>query len=166
MPNWMEGTLRLRGRTEDILRFFREGINVYVYDYKVDNEHPSGVFVPAARDIWYSEAEFRDSYEIYMRTQAYIEGTTRGFLSPQEILLLKHPGVMTIAVFAKQAWRFNAKEFEEISKKFNIDIRGFGGDIGMAICQNFIVVNGKTKSDELSAYDDWFWDSPLPLNGG
>lgn len=27
MPNWIEGTMKLRGKQEDIKRFFREGLD-------------------------------------------------------------------------------------------------------------------------------------------
>lgn len=34
MPNWCEGSLRIRGKYEDVIRFFKEGINAYTRDHK------------------------------------------------------------------------------------------------------------------------------------
>ena len=39
MPNWIDGTLKLRGRREDIGRFFREGVDASDWPNPKDREN-------------------------------------------------------------------------------------------------------------------------------
>lgn len=41
MPNWIEGTMKLRGKRDDISRFIHEGI--HGYDFLGENERPKNV---------------------------------------------------------------------------------------------------------------------------
>ena len=163
MPNWIEGTLKLRGETENILRFFREGINVYEWSGPTLNN-----YAELDRSSWYTENLIRDSTIYIENVDAYIEGTTRAFVESQTVYLeQKWDGSQTfVGIRFKQAWGFETNEFLNIAKRFDIDIRAYGIESGMQFSQEFCIENGELKFDNTTKYNDWFWECPFPYMGG
>lgn len=164
MPNWCEGTIKMRGKRDNILAFFRKGINVYKHNF----DDPDNLIVEG-RELWYKETEFGSDIEIEIKEDCYIEGTRRAFLEAQTVDLYGEE-TETVTLNAKQAWSFLVDQFVSIAKEFNIDIRGYGIECGMEFCQEFEIVtkDGETTTtiDEVIQYDDWEWECPFPHMGG
>lgn len=106
IANWAEGTLKIRGRKENIesaLRYmfqnYEETINDE-FDYIINftsNEH-------------------------YL----YIYGTERAFINDNNIEVNLYDDFLTIEIDKfKQAWKVSSNDYKEISSKFNVDIRIF-----------------------------------------
>ena len=75
MPNWCEGTLKIRGNIKNVERWCKENINVYIHSFKDgnysmqrDNDNPAKIDAG------------EDEIEINIPKDAYIEGTSRNFV--------------------------------------------------------------------------------------
>lgn len=162
MPNWCEGTIKMRGKRDNILYFFRKGINVYGFD--------GGNYVVQDREKWYNEL---DSFEIHIKEDAYIEGTRRAFIKAQDVYLIGED-IVTVCFDAMQAWEYKPEEFLKIAKDYKLSIKGYGIECGMQFCQEFEIVTSdkdgisetRITIDNHIKYDDWEWECPFPFMGG
>lgn len=153
MPNWIEGTMKLRGKRENIKRFFDEGLK------------PSSLFGEINKLDDQVKDESGDDYlEYSFKDEPYICGTRRMFITDSYTNMFAEDGVCCFDI--KQAWGFEAKELEKISAKFNVDIRVYGIEMGMQFCEEILIENGKTIYAKKIKYDDWDWECPFPKMGG
>ena len=154
MPNWIEGTLKLRGQSEDLKRFFKEG--VAQSEWFDDDKHSIEDYV---------QTDFDGAYcEVTLKNDPWIKGTRRAFIESEYVTW--NESFATIAVDVKQAWHFDVDSFAEISKKFNLDIRLYGFECGMEFCQEIEILKGKITINREITYGDWVWECPMPNMGG
>ena len=147
MANWIEGTLKLRGRDEDLLRFFNEGLE------------------PSEGSPFDTLAEEKDGfYTVTVSFEPHIIGTHRAFIG--DCWECWGDGKHVAAVPIRQAWGFFAEEWIEISKRYHLDVRLYGFERGMEFSQEVEVINGVVTKDEEKKYDDWTWECPMPRLGG
>ena len=150
MPNWAEGTLELRGRRENIKSALKE------------------MFIGS--DITISE-EMDDQALILTLTSInsyfYINNTKRAFIDKNkiEVLLEEDFEIIEIDDF-KQAWRVIHKNYQEFSKKYNVDIKIFVFEQGLQFTQEIEIVDGQITKNETRKYDDYQWDVPFSKLGG
>ena len=159
MPNWIEGTMKLRGRQEDIKRFFREGLD------------PSDW--PDPKDCVDQVIDRSDDSELYFKfnREPHIVGTRRAFITDESAYMSEESGVVCVNV--KQAWAFYAgsesndlKVWEGISDKYNVDIKLYGIESGMEFTQEIIILRGRKPIVNERQYKNWDWDCPFPNMGG
>ena len=148
MPNWIEGTMKLRGKREDITRFFREGLEGQVKD-------ESG----------------EDDLCFHFVNDPHIVGTRKAFIVDDYVEMYDDIGVACVDI--KQVWAFDAgsetgdlQSWKDISNKYNVDIRLYGIERGMQFTQEIIIVRGKDPINNVKQYEDWDWDCPFPNMGG
>lgn len=150
MPNWAEGTLKLRGRRENIKSALKK------------------MFIGS--DITISE-EMDDQALILTLTSInsyfYINNTKRAFIDKNkiEVLLEEDFEIIEIDDF-KQAWRVIPKNYQEFSKKYNVDIKIFVFEQGLQFTQEIEIVDGQITKNETRKYDDYQWDVPFSKLGG
>lgn len=151
MPNWIEGTMKIRGQGKNIAKFIAEAIE------SVCEVHDSSLV-----EVEYSLQDF-----------AYIKGSRRAFIKDgcQIYVDPLSEKIKTIAIPIRQAWSFTPYEGSEsrwinLAKEFSVDIRLQGFECGMMFYQDFAVCNGEVTINEVKEYDDWEWDCPMPLLGG
>ena len=150
MANWAEGTLKLRGRRENIKSALKE------------------MFIGS--DITISE-EMDDQALILTLTSInsyfYINNTKRAFIDKNkiEVLLEEDFEIIEIDDF-KQAWRVIPKNYQEFSKKYNVDIKIFVFEQGLQFTQEIEIVDGQITKNETRKYDDYQWDVPFSKLGG
>lgn len=156
MPNWIEGTLKLRGKRVDIIRFFREGLESST---PIDSENQ----VTDYSDDDVLEFDFKDC--------PYIKGTRRAFITDNHAYMDRDEGV--ICVYVKQAWAFYAgvdsgdqNKWKAISDEYNLDIKLFGIESGMEFIQEMIIIRGREPIVNEWEYEDWDWECPFPEKGG
>ena len=94
MPNWIEGTMKLRGKREDITRFFREGLE------------PSNWPKPEDRENQVVENGDDDYLDFSFLNEPHIVGTRRAFITDSGVDMEDDEGVVCVDV--KQAWAFDA----------------------------------------------------------
>ena len=159
MPNWIKGTMKLRGKREDIKRFFKDGLE------------PSNWPKPEDRENQVIDESGENYLDFSFKNEPYIAGTRRAFITDDNVFMEGEEGVVCVDV--KQAWAFDAgresNDFEiwkNISQKYNIDIRLFGIECGMQFTQEIIIVRGRKAIVNKRQYEDWDWECPFPNMGG
>lgn len=161
MPNWIEGTLHLRGKVKDIHRFLSEGIsksvslwNRDIQETIIDDSRPKEGVVAFnfMHDPW-------------------IVDTQRAFLNDQYVAIrYKDENEETsTSLGVHQAWSFKTDNWIALSKKYDIDIRLNGFECGGKFGQQITILRGDpepTVDEEVLKYDDWEWECPFPNMGG
>ena len=158
MPNWIEGTIKLRGQSENLKRFFKEGLAPSSY---LGRTKPYEDFVKCDFDRAYCE--------VTIKNEPHIVGTRRAFV--QDTYVYWDNSYETIVMPIKQAWAFITNDYDEkawldISKKYDLDIRLYGFECGMEFCQEIEIIGGEVTIDNDIKYDDWYWECPMPHLGG
>ena len=174
MPNWCEGSLKLRGKYEDILKFWEEGVNAYSYSADRNNERGTDL-IPKSE--WCEIEEWDEGADIInnIPTAAwiYVENTKRAFIGEDfgSYHIIKNPdGTALIAFPFKQAWSIRQDDWIEIAKKYNLEIKIYAIESGMGfwctlhiLSDGVIIENNFYQSDD---YNDFIWNCPLPWMGG
>lgn len=156
MPNWIEGTMKLRGKRENIRRFFNEGLDASSFGVKEKQ-------VIDHSDEELLEFEFHD--------EPWINDSRRAFITSDGCYMEEDEGVACVDV--KQAWSFNGgpsygdmEKWKAISDEYDLDIKLFGIESGFQIVEEIIIVRGKKPIDNVIQYEDWDWECPFPRMGG
>ncbi len=160
MPNWIKGTMKLRGKREDIYRFFKDGLDPSSWAGE-SNKIEEQVFDHSGEE--YLDFRFKD--------EPHIKGTRRAFITDGCVYMEADEGVVCVDV--KQAWGFDTgRETEDlanwkaISDEYNVDIKLFGIECGMEYTQEIIIIRGRKPVENIKKYEDWEWDCPFPNMGG
>lgn len=150
MPNWIEGTMKVRGNSENLKNFIENAIESNV-----------------------EKREYATVVEYDVPEWAYISGSRRAFVEKQCYCYVDSSTEenQTITIPIRQAWSFTPHEGAEqrwvnLAKEYSVDIRLQGFECGFKFYQDFAVVNGEITIDEEKQYDDWDWDCPMPMLGG
>lgn len=150
MPNWCEGTLKIRGEKEDVINFLKNGIT------------PIGLMGDTA------EPEIEETeYHTMVKTEKggfYLEGTRRGFIEESSIWYEYDRDVL--AVEYKQAWGLDPEQLRAISEKFNIDLKIYAFEKGMEFNEHVEIHKGVIMKNEEIKFDDYDWECPCPNIGG
>lgn len=179
MPNWCEGSLKLRGKYADILRFFEEGVNAYKYDDSKNMKNISGLstkLIP--KEEWCEIEEFDGETIISNKLESagwiYIEETKRAFIEEDYCSYSIYRGKNdTDCIFAlpfKQAWGIRQQDWIDIAKKYNLEIKIFGIESGAGFwCTFHVLKDGvimENNFQQYQDYKDYVWNCPLPWMGG
>ena len=151
MPNWIEGTIKLRGKSEDLKRFFAEG------------------FEPTRKDDIIC-TEYTEEYcNVKINGECWIKGTRRAFVRDWNVYWEKASDTVHMPI--KQAWRFiedaeDIDKWQNISNQFHLDIRLYGFEQGQEFCEEVEIIDGIITMDKEIRYNDWVWECPMPGFGG
>lgn len=156
MPNWCEGTLKVRGIIKDLKNFVLNGllpvnpIGTIKESLSLDGEDETSLYISSVPDT------------------LYIKGTRRAFCEPDYIEVSSdEPNDKTILTMPfKQAWAILSDNLLEVCKEFNVDMKIQGFERGMRFSQIVEIVDGEIIQDEEIKYDEWEWDCPCPDMGG
>lgn len=152
MPNWCEGTLRVRGKIEDLKRFILEGLEPVTY------------FGNTLESLCFNEFDVCESDH-----DCYIKGTYRGFVENLCVYLdSDDPAdtVKTIALDTRFAWGITAEELRVICSEYGVDMRIFAFEKGMQFNLDIEIVGGEITKNENIEFDDYEWDCICPEKGG
>lgn len=152
MPNWCEGTLKVRGKTKDLKKFVLEGLQ------------PVGIFGESK-----SPLEI-DKYDNCMSSETcHIENTRRGFVEGLNIYFEEdEEKIDVIALETKFAWGISASDLQETCKKYNVDMKIYGFERGMEFNQDIEIVDGEIVKDKEIDFKgkDYRWECIMPNMGG
>ena len=151
MPNWAEGTIKLRGRAENIASALK-----YMF---CDN-----TVTVTVEEEWDGETLIFETTAPYF----YINGTRRGFIETDslEFLLDKDFLIIELQDF-KQAWAAIAENYQEISSKFDVDIKIFTFEKGKKFTQEIEISKGNIIKDiRNDKFSNYGWDVPFSDLGG
>ena len=142
MPNWSEGSLRLRGKKTDIIRFLKS-------------------LEPSVNDDW--------SY-IPNTRRAFVIGEPCTIQDSIDILSENDGKESTVCgLHISQAWGIDVESFIEISQKYHLDIRIDTVERGMMFTEHYEIINGEVTEDAGKSYEtaeDFEWDVPYSFLGG
>lgn len=156
MPNWIEGTLKLRGPSEGLKKFFTEYL---------DPSQFLGEVRTIDEFIKFDFDDERQEYDVTIKNEPHIKGSRRAFLGEDDYVYWEGAQA-TIALTIKQAWVFDVEPFKAISKECGLDVRLFGFECGQQFCQEVEIIGGEVIFDNTIEYDDWKWECPMPNLGG
>ena len=139
MPNWCEGTLKVRGKRADIVRFLTNACHCSMPKHDDDG--------------------------IAINEMTYIEGTNRGFIGAQDVICAYlESGIVFFRYM--QAWDIKSEDLKKLSITYNVDFKMFAGERGCYFARDVEVVGGKIIKNDFIKYDDYLWQCPCPDYGG
>lgn len=155
MPNWCEGTLKVRGSFQNIKKFILEGMQPVS-------------FIGEDRKFQVSEEDDTSLYISEIKDNLWLRGTSRHFCSPDYIEIdVDCPDETVIVTFPfKAAWAIDSDKLLLLCKEFKVDMKIQGFECGMQFSQVVEIVDEEIIHDEELKYDNWKWDCPCPEMGG
>ena len=148
MPNWAEGSLKLRGKSENIASALKE---MLLNDTVTLEDKWDGVLL-----IFNNTAPY-----------FYINGTRRAFIDKKQIEVWFEKEFLTVELDNfKQAWSAIPENYKKISSKFDVDIKIFTFECGMEFTQEIEISKGEIIKDICYEYDNYQWEVPFSNLGG
>ena len=148
MPNWAEGSIKLRGRSENIASALKQ---MLLNDTVTLEDKWDGTLL-----------KFNNTAPYF-----YINETRRAFIEKEqiEVWLEEEFCIFELDNF-KQAWRAIPENYQEISSKFDVDIKIFTFECGMEFTQEIEISKGKIIKNVCYEYVDYQWEVPFSNLGG
>lgn len=161
MPNWCVGIMKIRGTSENVTHFFKEGVFHY------DDKNPL-TFIFDKDDIL-DYVKTKDSG--YLSIKGVTRNTIETLNDYSEIYFTGavNDGNIRIGYFRfETAWGIRTSELVEVSRKYGIDIRIHAFEQGLEFEQFIEVHAGNLVKDEEITFKgrDWSWESVNPNWGG
>ena len=144
MPNWVEGTFKVRGTLSDVERFVRENM----------------------LDTIISITKSEGDLELELSGEAYVKDSNRMFIYPGYYYSFDKNGKNTLTLQFKAAWRVYIDPFVKMSKDYNVDIKIYGFEKGSEFNQDIVIVNGEVIKNDIITFNDYQWECPFPDLGG
>lgn len=171
MPNWCEGTLKVRGNYEDVRRWAVDALKCYNAHWTKDKDGMPQYVPKLAENGVIIEITNGDELCISVREcDAHITGTRRHFIKKGEYsCFLQEKGNRKIARLCmnfEAAWKIDIEPLLEMSKKYDIDFCLHGYECGAEFNQSIIVEHGKIIKNEVIQFDDYAFECPFPNLGG
>lgn len=175
MPNWIQGSLKVRGPYDYVKRFLLEGLNTYHEEFNKETNRFESHVLP--KTDWLEDTHEYDEhlgreFSMYIKVGKwiYVEGTQRAFITSDYISCYegsneKDP-LAIVSCEVRQAWGFRPEDWIEISKDYQVDIRLYGFERGLEFGEEIEIVDGEVIKNEEFTYDNWDWDCPFPWFGG
>ena len=157
MPNWCEGTLKVRGNFENVRNFILNGLSS-TYDDLINDEIQKSFL-----DIWNDDEEY---FKAEIERTCYLDGTRRGFIDDSYVYLNKKDEYGVLLLNARFAWCIFPEELQKICKEYGVDMKITAFERGAEFVQELEIVNGEIIQSKEIEYDDYRWDCPCPLLGG
>ena len=155
MPNWCEGTLKIRGTFEQLRNFVLNGLEPVTdrgqkRQMEITDDEPQYLFIKNGCE------------------SLYIKGSRRHFCEPKyiEIDADNEGKVIVLLTPMKAAWEISSQNLLNASKEFNVDMKIQGFEKGMEFSQLIEIVGGEIIQDKKIEYENWDWDCPCPALGG
>ena len=148
MPNWAKGSLKLRGRSENIASALKEMLlnNAVTLEDEYDG----------------TLLKFNSTIPYF-----YIDKTRRAFIYQKQIEVWLEEKFCTVELDNfKQAWSAIPEDYQEISNKFDVDIKIFTFECGMEFTQEIEISKGEIIKNVCYEYDDYQWEVPFSNLGG
>lgn len=150
MPNWAEGTLKVRGDREKV-RYFLEN---FVPDLKLCGD---------GYDLYF------DKKSETMMNLYWIEGSTRAFIPFDKIECFYvdvDDETWLVELPIQQAWAISKEQFQDLSRKYDVDFHIFAYENGMKFTQEYEILKGRLTRDSDLKYQDYMWEVPFNTLGG
>ena len=161
MPNWCSGWMKIRGKKQDILDFFKNEVAIWTYEKVFNRTTSEAVFKN-------DEYEFAYSLKKEKNQEWYLRNSSRFFFEDKEIDFEDfEQEIFYLNLEIKQAWCIDVNELLiSHSKKYNLDFNIYASERGMEFEQYITIVDGKVIRDDVIKYDDFEFEAINPSLGG
>ena len=168
MPNWCEGTLKVRGKLENIRRWVKENLKCYEHKWvRVTDDHGECMTVEIENAIVDEHPDLEQEYCLKITHSAHIKSSRKHFVKPDEYWCMSDDnGIAILELQFKAAWAIDEEPFLSMSKAYNIDFRVFGFERGMCFNQEVLIESGELIKNEEIKFDDYSWECPFSNLGG
>ena len=148
MPNWCEGWVKFRGSKENLEEFIRGEFN------GADPEFEYGELMPCIPN----EYTFLNSLR-----RAVVEGSS----DCDDYIYFGDDDIGIFAIKIKNAWNIINQGYDELAKKYKLDIKGKCYERGMEFIEEFEYnSNGDEILYKVHEFDDYKWECECPTLGG
>ena len=155
MPNWCQGTLKVRGEYDNLKSFLENALD----ECRYYGEPPEGPLLEVAETPEYAD--------ITLRRMAHLKNTSRGFVEEDtDILLEKKTEKQIIFLAAQFAWDIKTEELQRLSQEYGVDLKITAFEQGAQFEQDIEIVQGFIVLDSTKKYQDYEWMCPCPTVGG
>ena len=161
MPNWCSGFMKIRGRKQDILDFFKNEVAIFTYEKFFSRTTSEAVFEN-------DEYKFAYSLKKAKNKEWYLRNSHRFFFEDKEIYFEDdEQEIFYLNLEIKQAWCIDVNELLiSHSKKYNLDFNIYASECGMEFEQYITIIDGKVIRDDVIEYDDFEFEAINPSLGG
>lgn len=168
MPNWCEGTLKVRGKIENIRSWVKENITCYKNEWvKTADGKVEPLYSEIENSVVDVYPEFEDEFTVEIKYLAHIKSTRRHFILKGDYnCIANENGIAVLVLEFQSAWAIDTEPFTEMSKQYNVDFRIYGCECGMQFNQEVIIECGELIKNEEIKFDDYEWECPFPHLGG
>lgn len=156
MPNWCEGSLKVRGKIANLKAFVLNGLQPVTF---IGDE---------SEKLSFDSEDDNSFYISKIKNSLWLKGSHRHFCEPDYIEVYadetESPEIMIIPM--KAAWRIDSEPLLALCKEYGVDMKTQGFEMGMQFSQIIEIVNGEIIQDQEIKYENWDWDCPCPRMGG
>lgn len=160
MPNWCEGSLKVRGEKENIRKFLTEAL-ITIHPVLIQVLRPD----LQAPEVNVTEDDWSMTIESTGKDGFHVKGTRRNFIESNSIEWEFDRDVLIIDDF-KAAWGIDSGPLVELSKQYDLDFRIYAFERGMEFNQEIEIHKGKIIKDLEIKFDDYEWECIMPGLGG
>ncbi|MEH7249215.1 hypothetical protein V7114_20860 [Neobacillus niacini] len=160
MPNWCEGSLKVRGEKENIKKFLL-GAFTPIQPAILQILRPD----LKAPELKVTEDEWSITLESSGKDGFYVRGTRRNFIENNSIEWEFEKQVLIIENY-KAAWGIDSEPLAKLSKEYDIDLKIYGFERGMEFNQDIEIHKGQIIKDNEIKFDDYEWECINPTLGG
>ena len=161
MPNWCSGFMKIRGRKQDILDFFKNEVAIWTYDKDYSRTASEAIF---------ENDEYGYEYILEKATnqELHLRNSRRFFFLDKEITFYNNEqGNCYLNLEIQQAWHIDVGGLlTNHSKKYNIDFNIYASECGMQFEQYITIVDGEVIRNDAIKYDDFGFEAINPSLGG
>jgi len=174
MPNWAEGTLKLRGNKHDLTCFLEEAL-------KAAETIGDSAKIANGEKVKLRPIKMKYGRSMYTFIAPndlgfYVAGTRRAFINDKILEIFwddrntkdeEDEQVIYLPSF-RQAWIVEASDLARLSRYFCIDIKIYAFEKGGCFNQDIEIHKGEIIKDETIKFDvdDYDWDCICPGLGG
>lgn len=164
MANWVKGKLKIRGKPEDIKRWVEECLHCYFTKWFRDGSYEDELVDDAV--VFEHDPKAREM-RLDTIEDAYIEGTKRNFVEKWVYGdSYREDEKPILVVSMKAAWNVDETPYIEMSKKYNVDFRVYGYEMGLEFNREIEIVEGRLVTNRRIKFKDYKWECPDPTLGG
>lgn len=164
MPNWCKGTLKVRGKKENIIKFLEDGTSL------LDGLWEPKEIKPKLKINDCDAIEIENIDKLKGIDCLYIKGTRRHFIDPVESEIFVYDGKEKEVIIClknfRAAWGIDADALRVISTRYDIDFKIYAFECGMEFNQDIEIVKGKIIKNEEITFDNYYWECIEPEIGG
>ena len=155
MPNWCQGTLKVRGEYDNLKAFLENALEECGYY----GNPPEGPLLEVE--------EMPEYVDITLCRMAHLKDTSRGFVEESTYIFLeKKDGKQIIFLAAQFAWDIKTEELQRLSQEYDVDLKITAFEQGGQFERDVEIVQGFTVLDSAKQYQDYEWMCPCPTVGG